>query len=408
MSWITCAAFLQAATYPVNMRERLQTVLSYGFRPFFLLNALFAVVVALLWILLLHGTWTSGPQNFVLWHAHEMVVGFAMAAIAGFLLTAIPNWTGRPPIAGQPLAWLVLAWFAGRVAMAASGFLPPWSVAPLDLAFPLLLFLFVLQEIIAAGNRRNYPIVVMTAVLALLNLLYHLGAAGRLPHGDRTAVYLMTHTILLLITVIGGRIVPNFTANWLRGRGVARLPGNNATIDRLTILATLSVGLAASLLAPGAITGVLAILAAVLHAIRLRAWRGLATRDEPLLFMLHVAYAWLPVGYALAASAVFGWVFPPTAALHALTMGGIGSMILAMTARVPLGHTGRALHASRLTVLAFAMLTVAVVIRVLSPLSGSLYPAMIDTSAVGWILAFAIFGAHYWPILTRPRVSGAS
>jgi len=289
--------------------------------------------------------------------------------------------------------------------MAASGALPAWFVAPIDLAFPLLLFLLVLQEIVAAGNRRNYPIVAITAVLTLLNLLYHLGASGRLPHADRTALYLMTHAILLLITVIGGRVVPNFTANWLRGRGVVRVPVNNVTVDRLTILMTLSVGLAASLMPPGPVTGVLAILAAILHAVRLSAWQGLATREEPLLFMLHVAYAWLPVGYALTACAAFGWVFPPTAALHALTMGAIGSMVLAMITRVPLGHTGRSLHASRLTVVAYAVLTVAVVIRVLSPLGGAAYLAMIDVSAAGWMLAFAIFSVQYWPVLTRPRVS---
>jgi uncharacterized protein involved in response to NO len=131
----------------------------------------------------------------------------------------------------------------------------------------------------------------------------------------------------------------------------------------------------------------------------------MATRAEPLLFMLHVAYAWLPVGYALMACAAFGWIFPPTAALHALTMGAIGSMILAMMTRVPLGHTGRALHASQLIALAYAVLTAAVVVRVLSPLAGSAYLVMIDVSALGWMLAFAIFSFHYWPILTRPRVS---
>jgi len=387
------------------MSQRLQSFLSYAFRPFFLMNGLFAVVIAVLWIVMLHGGWRSGPANFVLWHAHEMLVGFAMAAMAGFLLTAIPNWTGRQPIQGQPLAWLIFAWLGGRVAMAASGVMPPWIVAPIDLAFPLLLFLFALQEVVAAGNRRNYPIVAITGVLTLLNLLYHLGAEWRLPNADRTALYLMMHTMLLLVTVIGGRVLPNFTANWLRIRGAERVPVNNATIDRLAILSTLLVGLAASLSPSGPATGLLATLAAILHALRLSAWRGWATREEPLLLMLHVAYAWLPVGYALTACAAFGWVFPATAALHALTMGAIGSMILAMMTRVPLGHTGRPLHASRLTALAYAVLTVAVVIRVTGPLAGSAYLVMIDVSAAAWILAFAIFGLHYWPILTRPRVS---
>jgi uncharacterized protein involved in response to NO len=387
------------------MSVRLQTCLDYGFRPFFLLNGIFAAAVVLLWTLMLHGEWPSGPANFALWHAHEMLVGFAMATVAGFLLTAIPNWTGRPRLEGQLLGWLVLAWLCGRAVMAASGILPAWLVAPVDLAFPLLLFLFVLQEIVSAGNRRNYPIIAITAVLLLLNLLYHLGVAERLPNAERTAIYLMTHTILLLITVIGGRVIPNFTANWLRNRGVPRVPANNATVDRLTIAATVLVGLAASLMQPGPATGFLAIVAAVLHAVRLGAWRGLATRAEPLLLILHVAYAWLPIGYALMACAAFGWVFPPTAALHALTVGAIGTMILAMMTRVPLGHTGRPLHASRLTVLAYVVLTLAVVMRVFGPLAGSAYSMMIDVSAAAWILAFAVFVFQYWPILTRPRIS---
>jgi uncharacterized protein involved in response to NO len=386
------------------MPGRQRIFLSYAFRPFFLLNGLFAIVVVLLWVLMLHGVWPSGPANFMLWHAHEMLVGFAMATIAGFLLTAIANWTGRPPLKGQPLAWLVVAWFGGRIAMAASGILPTWLVAPIDLAFPLLLFLFVLREVVAAGNRRNYPIVAITAVLALLNLLYHLGASGHLPNVDRTALYLMTHTILLLITVIAGRVVPNFTANWLRGRGASRIPLNNAVVDRLTISATLLVGLAAGFAPLDPVTGFLAAVTAILHAVRLSQWRGLATRPEPLLFMLHVAYAWLPIGYSLTALAAFGWAFTPTAALHALTMGTIGSMVLAMITRVPLGHTGRALHASRGTVLAYIVLTIAVVIRISGPLSGRSYLAMIDLSAVGWIVAFAIYSRVYWPILTGPRV----
>lgn len=378
--------------------------MSYAFRPFFLLNGLIAVAVMLTWVLLLRGAWPSGPANFMMWHAHEMLVGFAMAAIAGFMLTAVANWTGRPPISGAPLAWLVLAWLAGRAAMAASGTVPAWLVAPLDLAFPLLLFLFVLQEIAAAGNRRNYPLVAITALLLLLDLLYHLGAAGVLPAADRFAVYLMIHTVLLLITVIGGRVVPNFTANWLRAQGAARLPVIHPALDRLVIAVTLLTGLAAAIAPLHPLTGVVAALAAVLHGVRLGRWRGLATRAEPLLLMLHVAYAWLPIGYLLTALSVFGMALPPTAALHALTMGGIGSMIFAMIARVPLGHTGRPLTASTLTVVAFAALTAAIAVRVLSPLSGQAYLAMINLSAAGWILAFSIYLGIYWPILTRPRV----
>jgi uncharacterized protein involved in response to NO len=208
-----------------------------------------------------------------------------------------------------------------------------------------------------------------------------------------------------LITIIGGRVIPNFTANWLRGRGHTKLPANNHLIDGLTILSTLLVGIAATFAPVHPFTAALALAAFALHAIRLSRWRGLATRTEPLLLVLHLAYAWLPIGYALTAFAALAWVFPSTAALHALTMGAIGSMVLAMITRVPLGHTGRPLRAGRLTVVAYALLTVGVVIRVLSPLSGAAYPAMIDLSAAGWVLAFTLFSVSYWPVLTGPRIS---
>jgi uncharacterized protein involved in response to NO len=221
------------------------------------------------------------------------------------------------------------------------------------------------REIIGAGNRRNYPIVGITVLLRALNLLYHLGVTRLLPGADRLAIFLLIHTILLLITVISGRVIPNFTANWLRRHGVARSPTENPLIDRLTVLSTVAVGIAASTIPPGPVTGALALVAAVLRPLRLSRWCGLSTLDEPLLLVLHVAYAWLPIGYVLMGCAVFGWIFAPSTALHALTMGAIGGMILAMTTRVPLGHTGRPLTASRLTVLSYLALTLAVLLRVL-------------------------------------------
>ena len=376
--------------------------LSYAFRPFFLFNAVFAVVIVIVWVMVLQGHGpTTLPANTMLWHGHEMLVGFAMATIAGFILTAVATWTGRPPVNGLPLALLVFAWLLGRFVMLLSGLMPPWMVAALDMAFPLLLCVFAAREIVGAGNRRNYPIVGITALLAILNLVYHLGAMRLLPGADRLAIYLLIHTILLLVTVIAGRVVPNFTANWLRTRGATRLPANNALVDSLTILLTLAVGIMASTAPTSTATGMLAFAAAVLHAVRLSRWCGFATLDEPLLFVLHIAYSWLPIGYALMGCVAFEWIFAPTSALHALTMGAIGSMILAMTTRVPLGHTGRPLTASRLTVVAYVMLTFAVLLRVLGPLMFADYLAIIEWSATGWVFAFGIFVWVYWPVLTR-------
>jgi uncharacterized protein involved in response to NO len=260
------------------------------------------------------------------------------------------------------------------------------------------------REVVGGGSHRNYPIVGIITILAVLNLLYHLGTLQILAGMDRLALYFMIHLLLLMITVIAGRIIPNFTANWLRAQGHERLPGNRLLIDGVTVAATLATGVSVSLTPFGPVTGVLALVAALSHVIRLARWRGLATTSEPLLFVLHVAYLWLPVGYALTALAAFGLVFPATAALHALTMGAIGNMILAVTSRVALAHTGRSLHAPRLIVLAYAILNAAVIARVLSPLNSGLYVAMIDLSALGWIVTFIIFTRVYWPILTRPRV----
>ena len=379
--------------------------MSYAFRPFFLLNGFFAVVVISIWLMALHGTGpASVPATMLYWHGHEMVVGFAMAAMAGFVLTAVATWTDRPPLQGKLLGVLVFSWLLGRRAMMAATRLPYWLVASADTIFPFLLFLLVAREVVGGRSRRNYPVVGITLVLAVLNLLYHLGTLRILPGMDRLALYFLIHLILLMITVIAGRIIPNFTANWLRARGHERLPENHPLTDGITVVATIATGVSVSLTPFGPVTGILAMVAALSHAVRLARWRGLATTSEPLLFVLHVAYLWLPVGFALTALAAFGLVFPPSAALHALTMGAIGNMILAVTSRVALAHTGRSLHAPRLIVISYAILNAAVVARVLSPLNPGLTIEMIDLSALGWIVTFAIFTAVYWPVLTRPRV----
>lgn len=379
--------------------------MSYAFRPFFLLNSLFAIVVVALWVITLHGTKLAlVPASMPYWHGHEMVVGFGMATVAGFVLTAVATWTGRPAVQGIWLGILVISWLLGRLSMMAVTQLPYWLIACIDTVFPFLLALLVGREVVGGGNRRNYPIVGIVLVLAVLNLLYHLGSMRVLPGVDRMALYFLIHVLLLMITVIAGRIIPNFTANWMRARGHERLPANHPLIDRITILATIATGVSVSLAPIGPVTGILATVAALSHAARLARWRGLATTSEPLLFVLHVAYLWLPVGYALTALAAFGLVFPTTAALHALTMGGIGSMILAVTSRVALAHTGRALHAHRLIVISYVFLSAAVIVRVLGPLIPGLYVEMIDLSAAGWIVTFALFAGVYWPVLTRARV----
>jgi len=381
--------------------KRTPVLLSYAFRPFFLLNGVFAVLIVFLWVAGLHGRGLSAVTP--LWHSHEMLVGFALAAVAGFSLTAVATWTGRPAITGAPLAILVLFWLTGRLAMLLSTILPAGFIFLLDMLFPVLLAVLLSREIIAARNRRNYPLVAIIFIFAGLNALYHLGAGQWLPGTDRLAIYLLIHVLLLLVTIIAGRIVPSFTGNWLRQQGQDQVPFSSNTIDQAALVLTLLTGLSASFMPTHWLTGGVAFAAAIVHGLRLSRWKGLATISNPLLFVLHVAYLWLPFGYVLLACAVFGWVFTPTAALHALTMGAIGSMVLAVTTRVALGHTGRPLQAPRLTVFAYWLLMLAALVRVLGPLTGKSYLLMIDLSATGWMLAFAIFTWVYWPILSRPR-----
>ncbi len=378
-------------------------LISYAFRPFFLFNGVFAMLIMFLWVMTLHGSGLPGATP--LWHSHEMLIGFAMAAVAGFTLTAVANWTGRPAVHGTPLALLVMSWLAGRLAMLLATWLPASLVFTLDMLFPVLLGSLLGREIISSRNRRNYPLVVIIFAVASLNALYHLGAGQWLPGGDRLAIYLLIHTLVLLVTIIAGRIVPSFTGNWLRQQGQDQMPVNSDGVNRTALALTLLVGLTASFIPMYPLTGVLAFAAAAVHGLRLSRWKGLATTSNPLLFVLHIAYLWLPVGYALLGCAVFGWLFTPTAALHALTMGAIGSMVLAVTTRVALGHTGRPLEAARPTVFAYWLLTLAVLVRVLGPLSGGSFMLMIDLAATGWILSFAIFTWVYWPILSRPRAT---
>lgn len=383
-------------------------LLSYAFRPFFLLGSLFTIIVMLLWVLALAGI---GPVALhaspMLWHAHEMLFGFAMAIIAGFVLTAVAVWTGRTRLHGAPLGWLIVAWLAGRGAMSVSGALPAAVVGLLDMVFPVLVCLFFGREVLAAGNRRNYVVVGIVVAIAILNVLYHVGAAGVAPGLDRTALLLMIHVVLVLITAIGGRIVPSFTANWLRARGQERFPRTSATIDAVTLALTVVAGIAITLAPQSPMTGIIALVTAVAHGLRLSRWSGLATTAEPMLFVLHVAYLWFPIGYLLVAwsalGSMLGSVYPPSVALHALTMGAIGTMVLAMSTRVSLGHTGRVPQAARLTVIGYYLLNLAVIIRLVGPLFGAQYMRSVEVAAVAWITTFLLFLWVYWPILTQPR-----
>lgn len=377
----------------------------YGFRPFFLLAAVAAVTVVALWLLVLAGGhWPGAPANPLFWHMHEMLYGFIAAAIGGFLLTAVPSWTGQPPLKGTPLVWLTAAWLVGRLGAALAGWLPLPLVALLDLLFLPALTGVTIRQLRASGNRKNYFIAGLLALLVLADALYYLALAGWATFSPALPLTAALHVVLFLVAVIGGRIIPSFTGNWLNAHGSKVLPIIRPTLDKAALLATLSVGLAVVLTPPSLLTGVLALTAAALHGTRLAGWRGLHTPPEWLLTVLHVGYAWLVVGYALLGLAAFGLLLP-SAAVHALTMGAIGTLVLAVMSRASLGHTGRKLHAGRGLALSYLLVSLATLARIGAGLLPAFYSGLLGTAAVLWIAAFGLFIVLFWPILSRPRMN---
>ncbi|MFU8897070.1 MAG: NnrS family protein [Gammaproteobacteria bacterium] len=376
--------------------------LSYAFRPMFLGLGIFALLNMAMWIGPLVGAIPIVGAYGPLWHAHEMLFGFALAAVAGFLLTAVATWTGRPPVQGLPLLMLFAAWLLGRIVMA-MGLPPSTWLAGVAMVFPVLLTVFVAREVILGGSRRNYQVVGMVAALTLLDGLYHLSTLGIIPGARRLALLAALYLLVVLVTVIAGRIIPSFTANWLRARGSARLPASIAWVERLAVPMTAVTGVLAVVLTDHLLTGIAAALTALVHTLRLVRWRGLSTLAEPLLFVLHVAYAWLPAGFALLAAAILSDTLPSSIALHAFGVGAIGTMILAVTSRVALGHTGRPLHADYVTVISYVALAIAVVARITAPAADNHYLTVIAIAALGWFVAWSLFLWTYTPILLRPR-----
>jgi uncharacterized protein involved in response to NO len=382
-------------------------VLSAGFRPFFLLAALWAALAVLLWLLVFAGqARVSSALLPSVWHAHEMVFGYGAAVVAGFLLTSIPNWTGRMPLQGGPLAVLVAIWIAGRLAVLCSARIGATSAAVLDLAFPVVFLAVVAREIVAGRNWRNLPMVGALSALLLGNLLVHLdaiGITGTAETGNRLGVA----TLLMLISFVGGRIVPSFTRNWLaKQRPAVPPPASFDVIDR-AVLALIALTLLVWLFAGETVIAPWVELAGgVAVAVRLARWRGQATLREPLLWVLHLGYGWLSLGFLLLAFNGFLPVMPETTALHALTVGAIGTMTLAVMTRASLGHTGRPLAAGKGTTAIYALVTMAAVSRLLAPLSEDHYFGMLVFAGTAWSAAFGLFVLLYAPPLTQPRVTG--
>jgi uncharacterized protein involved in response to NO len=393
------------APIPRYREQASPAVLSAGFRPFFLLAALWAFCVAPLFVAFIAGA-VQVPTAFApnVWHAHEMAFGYGGGVVAGFLLTAIPNWTGRLPLQGAPLAALVLLWCAGRLAVLFSSMIGPGLAAVLDLAFPFVFISVIAREIVVGRNWRNLPMVAALTMLFIGNTLTHLEALGAAPlagHGNRLGVA----TLLTLVSLIGGRIVPSFTRNFLvKQSPTTATPAPFDMLDRAALLITV-VALGVWVVDPEMRAAPwFEIGAACALAARLGRWRGEETLGEPLLWVLHLGYAWLPLGLLLLGLNGSLSFLPPTTALHALTIGAIGTMTLAVMTRASLGHTGRRLVAGPRTTAIYVLITLAALLRLFAPLPGAHYVVGLSLAAAAWCGAFGMFAIFYFRPLTQPRV----
>lgn len=378
-------------------------ILSYGFRPFFFGGALFGALAIALWLPQYLGD-LSLPNVFAppVWHAHEMLFGFAPAVVTGFLLTAVPNWTGRMPLQGGPLLFLLVAWLVGRLGVAVSGALGWLPTMILDGTYCVLLALVVAREIVAGRNWRNLKVLAPVVLLGAANFAFHAEAhaTGAAVYAERVGIT----ALVALVMLIAGRIVPSFTRNWLARENPGRLPAAADRADMAFMLATL-VALAAWVIVPDAMATAVALLAAALiQAVRLWRWVGWRAWRDPLVVVLHLAYLFVPLGFLLNACAVLHPdLVLPSAGLHAWSVGAIGGMILAVMTRATLGHTGRPLRAGRATVLIYVALAVAALARIAAALDPAHSISLLYVAAAGWIVAFGGFAAIYGPYLARAR-----
>ena len=374
--------------------------LSAGFRPFFLAAGLWACFSMAIWIAMLSGA-VALPTAFdpIAWHFHELLFGFVAAAIAGFLLTAIPNWTGQLPLQGWPLGTLVLFWLVGRVAVAFSAWTGPAAAMAADLSFLIVFGAVIAREIVAGRNWRNLPVLAAVAMLSAANAMIHAGLFGQ-SEWEQAGKRLAISIVVLLISLIGGRIIPSFTTNWLRRQGAEDFPVPFDRFDLGVLAVSILVLAVWVVLGLNTVSGTALLVAAFIHALRLARWRGQATLREPLLWILHIGYAWLPLGLALLGSAAWRPELA-TAALHALTVGAMGTMILAVMTRASLGHSKRELTAGRGTVIVYLLVLIAALARLAAPFVGADYVAAIDIAGGAWIAAFALFVVLYSPLYLR-------
>nr|WP_093391771.1 NnrS family protein [Halopseudomonas xinjiangensis] len=388
---------------PMSDTQLPPALLRLGFRPFFLAGGLFAALAVPIWLLALFGHLDWQPSGgWLAWHRHEMLFGFGAAIIAGFLLTAVQNWTGVPGLRGTPLLILVGLWLAGRIAWLLG--LTPWLVLALDVAFLPALAVAIGSSLIKVRQTRNYPVLLVITLLALANLLVLVGLVQQSDQLARQGNLGALWLIAALIGVIGGRVIPFFTRNGLTLAAPAEaLPW----LDNLLLAGSIIVALlmfSGTALAPSPWLAALFTVMGLGHALRLVRWHHVGIWKVPLLWSLHLAYGWLVLAYLAMACWHAGWLISFTQATHLLAIGGMSGIILAMIARVSLGHTGRPLRTPFTMSVAFVLINLAVPARVW--LSHVHLSAGLWLAAAAWSVAFGLFVWHYWPMLSRPRPDG--
>jgi len=375
---------------------------SYGFRPFFLFGALYAGLAMLVWLPFFYGDLNLAtaftPRD---WHVHEMLYGYLPAVVTGFLLTAVPNWTGRLPLQGMPLLILAVIWAAGRIAVMLSAVIGGLAAAVIDASFLFLIAAALAREIIAGRNWRNLKVLVPMTILGAANIGFHIEAQlqGSAVYGMRLGVA----AIVTLIMLIGGRVIPSFTRNWLARENPGRMPIPFSKFDAVAIALGAAALVLWIVLPFTGLTGLALLAAGALHAMRLARWAGERTLRDRLVLVLHIAYAFVPLGFVLTALAAFE-LLPPSAGLHAWMSGGAGMMTLAVMTRASLGHTGRALVASRGTQAIYVAIFLSAIARVSSALLPDWTNPLLHAAGFAWIVAFGGFVVIYGPMLLHARV----
>jgi uncharacterized protein involved in response to NO len=372
-----------------------------GFRPFYLLASIFAALSIGLWALQFAGwighVYLQGPM----WHAHEMLFGFTLAVMVGFLFTAGRNWSNQPTPTGAPLAAIAALWVAGRVLV-----LTPfgWAAAIVNTAFPLVAAISLAIPFIRSRNRRNYFFVGVLLLMSAASLTVHLAQLGVISLPGWLGIQLALDAVLFVMAVMGGRVIPMFTNNGVPGAGATRHP----LVEKAALGAALVLLLADALQMTGLPLAIVAGACAAAHALRWSLWRPWRTARNPLVWVLQIAYLWIPVHLALRALAQYGWV-APSLATHALTAGAAGGLIIGMMTRTARGHTGRPLIADRADVACYVLVLLAALVRVAVPLVAPswLIPAVLCSAAL-WSIGFALYAVRYWPVLTRARLDGRS